>query len=557
MTCIVTVASIKAEQSPTKTNELTEAEAWIVAQLNAGEIADLPAHFRDENDWKIDAHFLEDLLAGAVGSLKQHRHGIRIIGAIIDEPVELNNAQIKCEVQLTHCHLRSGTTFNGASFAGSISFDESVFDSGVSFANARITGDASFKNITFKGPVSFMAAEISGFFYADETEFWDEETGAMFAAMKIGGSASFERAIFNGPTSFLMADIVGHLLMSSAQFCGRTAQRAADFVEMKVRRTAFFEDAMFEGPVKFTLADVAGSFVATTAEFHDREEGVTFGDLKVGGDASFGNAVFEGPVNFTAANFAAMFDVGEAKFRDNKKGVMFGRMKVGGDAYFFDTVFEGPANLSYTDLGWVDLSTHFWPKNAAQFNIQGMKYKYARAVIGNEPESHDELLKLADQAAYTVDAYANLEVFFLSNGYRSDADRAFVAGKRRERREYLSGLQWAGSWLLDWLVGYGRRPWQAGIPCAFFVALGCFVFAEGKMERQDLKELEKPAIKRRVYNRFWYSLGLFLPFVNLQTAEFWKPKRKHTFLRNYVRVHILLGWILIPILLAAISGLIK
>ena len=69
--------------------------------------------------------------------------------------------------------------------------------------------------------------------------------------------------------------------------------------------------------------------------------------------------------------------------------------------------------------------------------------------------------------------------------------------------------------------------------------------------------MEKPPINRRVYNRFWYSLGLFLPFVNLQTAELWKPKRKHMWLRNYVRVHTLLGWILIPIFLAAISGLIK
>jgi hypothetical protein len=161
---------------------------------------------------------------------------------------------------------------------------------------------------------------------------------------------------------------------------------------------------------------------------------------------------------------------------------------------------------------------HFWPKVAAQFDMQGLSYKYIRAVPNNEPESHRALLKLADQSAYTADVYSHLEEFFLRQGYRGDADRAFIAGKRRERKENLHGLGWFGSWLLDWLVGYGRRPWQPGIPCAVLVAVGCVLFSPKKMEPQ------KPEDAPRVYSRFWYSLGLFLPFVDLQADKVWKPK---------------------------------
>ena len=150
-----------------------------------------------------------------------------------------------------------------------------------------------------------------------------------------------------------------------------------------------------------------------------------------------------------------------------------------------------------------------------------------------------------------ADVYSNLEDFFLRQGYRGDADRAFIAGKRRERKENLRGVGWLGSCLLDWLVGYGRRPWQAGIPCVGLVALGYVLFSPKKME------LQKPEDAPRVYSRFWYSLGLFLPFVDLQADKVWKPKADQTFLRNYTRVHILLGWILIPLLLAAVTGLIK
>ena len=74
------------------------------------------------------------------------------------------------------------------------------------------------------------------------------------------------------------------------------------------------------------------------------------------------------------------------------------------------------------------------------------------------------------------------------------------------------------------------------------------------MERQKKPEEGEP---KRFYYAFWYSLGLFLPVVNLQTTELWKPKAECNFLRHYMRVHILLGWIFIPIVVAAITGLIK
>jgi hypothetical protein len=122
--------------------------------------------------------------------------------------------------------------------------------------------------------------------------------------------------------------------------------------------------------------------------------------------------------------------------------------------------------------------------------------------------------------------------------------------------------------MLYLLVGYGRRPWQAGIPCAVFVALGYVLFSPKKMELQEPEdaprgysgkkmELQEPEDAPRGYSRFWYSLGLFLPFVDLQAAKVWKPKADQTFLRNYVRAHIILGWILIPLVLAALTGLIK
>jgi len=68
-------------------------------QVRAGEIADLSKQFPDKekDKRKLSAHFLEALLTGTLPDVKPHPHGVRIIGAIIDEPVDLENAQIPCE----------------------------------------------------------------------------------------------------------------------------------------------------------------------------------------------------------------------------------------------------------------------------------------------------------------------------------------------------------------------------------------------------------------------------------------------------------------------------
>ena len=357
------ISASAAADAQTSAEGLNPSEKWVAAQVRAGEIADLSTQFPEKKNRQLSAHFLENLLTGTLPGVKLHRHGVRIIGATIDEPIDLENAQIPCEVWLEHCQFMSSVTFERASFPGTVSFQDSTFK-----ANAN--------------------------FYS---------------------------------------------------------------------------------------------------------------------------------------------------------------MKVGGLAFFNDAVFEGPVNFGYSDFAWLDLSSASSPKVAAQLYMQGMSYKYIRAAP-EEPESHTALLKLAGQSAYTADVYSNLEAFFLRQGYRADADKAFIAGKVRERKEYFRSGDWFGwlrSWMLCFLVGYGRQPWRPVIPCAFLIALGCVLFSPNKMEPQ------KPEDTPRVYSRFWYSLNLFLPVIDLQAGKVWKPKADQTFLRNYMRVHILLGWILVPLVLAAVTGLIK
>src|SRR6266480_2173777 len=117
-----------------KENELNPAEKWIVGRITAGEIANLSEQFPEERDRKLSAKFVQDLLTGNLTGVEPHRNGVRIIGAVIVEPIDISNAQIPWEVSLDHCQFSNRAIFVRANFAGTVSFQNSMFE-----ADANLT----------------------------------------------------------------------------------------------------------------------------------------------------------------------------------------------------------------------------------------------------------------------------------------------------------------------------------------------------------------------------------------------------------------------------------
>lgn len=161
---------------------------------------------------------------------------------------------------------------------------------------------------------------------------------------------------------------------------------------------------------------------------------------------------------------------------------------------------------------------------------------------------------MVNKSTYSPDAYTNLETFFKQQGQKKLADNIYITMKQRERAEMLKWYS-AGWWwnlFLDKFVQYGRKPDWAFYWIIPAVAFGCVIFWKGNgMEPVKLED------NNRHYSPFWYSLGLFTPFIDLGPASVWQPTKERWFARNYAQVHKILGWLLIPIALAAITGIIK
>ena len=167
-----------------------------------------------------------------------------------------------------------------------------------------------------------------------------------------------------------------------------------------------------------------------------------------------------------------------------------------------------------------------------------------------------------------------------------------------KRSPWRGAALWCWDLFLKYSVGYGRKPELALIYSLIVIVVGCGAFPRSKMElhKKDEKELK--------YSRFWYSLDLYLPVVDIHASEMWVPvwpndsrpvrfrdypkfaalivwsivKRGLKFVPilnnlrptsreveqvkdkvrwHYMHVHALLGWILIPIGLAAVTGIVK
>ncbi len=487
----------------------TATEQWVATQVKAGRAADLqrfPPTAR-----VLGAQFVATLLAQPLASPDAQRRGVEIKGAVVRDTLDLDTAELRYDVQFVNCR-----------FEREVKLSNAVFHRGLSFEGSHLHS-ANFENL------------------------------------KVGGALFLKGTQFHGAVNLIYANLGGSLEAENARF--HSARDEASFVGLKVARQATFHQAQFDGPVNFRRATFAGNFDLGQARFRHAEDlssgggprtpNVDCKGIMVGGDLFIDQAVFAGAADFRYAEVSGNLEAVKTKMLGDaaRHEVSFRGIKA--RAVFLEqATLRGPVDLREANVQSLYLGQITWPRRRGAVRMAGTTYQYLSGGTGSDALAH--LLRLANHAAYSADVYANLEQFFLRQGRADWATEVFVAQKRRERAEFLRGPAWVWSALLDLLVRHGRSPGRALLWSLVFVLAGAIVFRDAA--RMVAVESETPPTS---YSGFWFSLDHFIPFVTLEATRAWMPQSHRRWAWLYLRLHVLAGWILMPIGLLALSGNLK
>jgi hypothetical protein len=440
-----------------------------------------------------------------------------------------------------------------------------------------------YRRTVLNGEVDFRGASLAGKLLAEDAYFGKQ---AQFGSLKAGGTIDLNHAVFAGEASFGYVTLTDEFTAEDARF---TNGARANFYGLAAGALKL-DRAVFEGEATFENARIGHVLSAVATSFLNTNKMVNFYGLKVSGSAYFTDALFEGPVNFILARIAGNFEADGARFRnaatrDELAAITarrpfhfntdFGGMEVDGFAVLSGASFLGEVSFRNATFRHFHLDPEphlldpFLGSNAVR--LEGLSYQRIRSITNESFELSGEQLAqswghlrtvLRKHAPYSADVYQNLEQYFRREGQTALADEVYIEGRRRERAQMLEPFSfsrcfaWIWNLFLDWTVGYGRRPELALVYSIIVVGIGCVVFKRDVMVEKDVKP-DGEGVRDSNYSPFWFSLDLFLPLIGLWDGKAWIPKADRTRVWAYMRMHRILGWILVPIALAAFSGIIK
>jgi uncharacterized protein YjbI with pentapeptide repeats len=493
-------------------------------------------------------------------------------------PILFERMRINDSVYLKKAKFSSDVKLDDMSIDRDLNAQETQFlnEAQASVNRTNIRGSASFKGANFSGTVNFENSNFGRNLYLRQTVF-ENKANAFFRRINIKGSAFFDEVKFHGTVNFENSVISRFFSAQYAEF-----HMKVDFKGMKIGYDAVFDSSQFWDSAIFDGSRIGLNFGGEIMDFRNPDALISFEGMTVGETARFENAIFEGKVNLKYANFRDLIIHGtkdgtslikqinleraQVKRQLDIKNISFENLlavslKVEGPADLDGLIIRKKADSTHSSFSTLKLQDICLPKAKNSLILDGVNYWSVEArhisaqedgncqggggtvIIGEEVER---------SIKYDSSVYTDLEAFYKRKGDPDKADSVYIAQKDREMEDHNLVVQ-ALYYLWAVVAGYGRKPLNTFLFSAFVIAIGCIVFRKeaGMVPKGGQKD------KTYKYNRLWYSIDLFMPFVDLHTANAWVPERNRKFAPHWARLQRFLGLMLVPIFLAALTGIIK
>jgi uncharacterized protein YjbI with pentapeptide repeats len=501
------------------------------------------------------------------------QHDLRIERCLVEDVVDLSFCVFSKAAVFDRSKFQNKVFLNGVRSQADLEWTATEFDRELECKNAEINGNlfaqgAIFKDFDlegtsigglalfkdedssaarFRGEATFDLVQINGGLQIQHAEFEAEVT---FTAATIKNFADFSDVVFRGKTQFDGASVLGDAKFDRAQFLPTASPQQTElirFPSVRITGQAIFDDCTFGGAVRFDQ-------IRFEAE-------AFFESAKFSADVRFDGALFSGPARFNGASFAP----------ENAKSRIHFRGAKAGNIDFTDVRFLcGIVSFEDADFRIVHFRADVTEKAPAggesQFPLRGngeldlRGFTYERVFI-----AWREALDILEP--YDVQPYRQMERAFRTMGEDHAADEVYLGQRWRAFRNNLNPpTRWvvaAGQLTYGLVARFGVRPWRlAGIS---ILLLLCSVWVFNKPSAV-LPIKDSVCTAHTLDNReaLGVSLNYFLP-VQVPVSVCWVATNRTACsmfgqsmsFALWASILKLLGWILVPLGVAALGGLLR
>ena len=574
--------------------DLTQAELRLIEAAKRGEVADYSDGNAANNDpaqgasWNgeraLRGEMVRQLCLGLNPKWTVDPRGIRILGARIADDLDLSGANITFPFELERCHV-AGSLFLRDVMAMRLSFSGSWLVDGLQ-AGGLVTKGNVFLNGGFaaKGEVRLLGADIGGVLACGQGSFENPDGEALSAdGMTVKGDVFLNNGFAaKGQVRFLGADIGGDLACSQGTFETPDGD-ALSADRMTVKGTVFLNDGFTaKGKVRFAGADIGSNLACSQGTFENPDgEALSADGMTVKGDVFLSNGfTAKGEVRFAGADIGgdlvcrlARFEVTPPlEIRGESAAFSLEGARVKGVLHWREVASLGRVTFAHAKVGGLNDERDSWP-TPGSLDLNGFEYS---EFASNAPTgSADRIAWLRRQVSFQPQPYEQAIRVLRHLGHDHDARRVAIEKQIALRESgFLNGWGNWWNWFFGVTVSYGYQPWKALI-----MALGFCIVGAGAFDLGHGYGLISPT-DSRVYFReefvnsqgAWlppqypkfnapiYSVDVFLPIVDLHQESRWLPNMRNNWgwaLWLYMWVHILSGWALTSVFVAALTGIIK
>ncbi|MFF3014837.1 oxidoreductase [Streptomyces sp. NPDC057939] len=450
----------------------------------------------------VRAAVVTALLLGANDDRARGVAALRLAGTRITGRLDLSGAEIRHALSLEGCRLDQAVRLYGAT-TRTVEITDSWVP-GIDAELARIEGDLDLRRSSVEGgPLVLVNVRIAGNLVLSDAEISTVGEWAVLAGgLVLDGGVFARRLTTRGGFRLPGARLLNGLFLQGARL-GNT------------------------GGVALAAGDVTASTV-------DCSEGFT-----ALGSVRLRRARIEGLLTFEGARLegdgTALDCVG---------------MQVGDFDYATAAPPSGLVDLRFAQAAWCQDSERSRPETVLLegFTYGSIRFRDAASAAGEggTPGRDEVARRLAwvrRNPGYAPQPYEQLALWYRRIGHDDDARRVLLA-KQRHRRRTLSLPARAWGHLLDVTVGYGYRPWLAGVWLLTLTLLGTLVFGAGSPT--SVKPGEGVPFQPLVY-----TLDLLIPIGGLgqRAGWYWSDG----VLQWLAHLLIVFGWMLTTAVIAGVT----